>query len=850
MEAGNGILSVGKRQPYAITIPYCNCQEDLLNGDMEDRIAVLEKKVSQQDDEIICLKTALADVVRRMGTLEGKRPGKSSPLKSLKDMQLSVSPARPSHMVLPSKPHISNGTPKKPIHNYAIQRRPTTPDHTKRNSSSNELRRWASADSNSFPSPTRRSSSLTNLSSPKPRNPGPPVSKEANYNKGFVKIYLRGRGITMYGPSNLSDYSISKGAQAPPQKLKLDWVYGYRGRDCRNNLHLLPTGEIIYFIAAVVVMYNIEEEMQRFYLGHTDDVKCIAIHPDRVTIATGQVAGHDRKTDAKKSPRTASSASSTSSSTEDTADDESDNTDIKYYVPHIRIWDSISLTTLRIIGVGDFERGVCCVSFSKADGGCHLLAVDDANDHVLSVWEWNKGEKGTKLTETKSATEPVLAAEFHPMDHKQLVTCGKSHISFWTIEDNRLTKKSGVFEKHDKPKYVLCLAFADNGDVISGDSNGNIFVWGKGNTRIHYAVPGAHEGPIFGLYVMKDGTLLSGGGKDRKLLAWDRRYIQTDVDKELPESTGPVRTITQGKDNQILVGTTKNAILQGSLSSDFYSIVQAHTDELWGLAVHPASRQFLTCAYDRHIILWDSSSHTQVWTKIIDDGCQSAGFHPSGTVIAIGTVTGRWLAIDASSRDLVTVHTDGNEQHDCMEYSPDGHYLAVGSHDNYIYVYAVSENGYKYNKVGRCNGHSSFITHLDWSADSQYIQSNSGDYEILFWSASTCRQVTSASSMRDVEWATHHCTLGFPVCGIWQEGADGTDVNAVCRSYDKTVAVSGDDFGKVNLFKYPCCQPKSHCNSYSGHSSHVTCVRFLKDDSRLISTGGKDMSIMQWKLCS
>ncbi len=35
-------------------------------------------------------------------------------------------------------------------------------------------------------------------------------------------------------------------------------------------------------------------------------------------------------------------------------------------------------------------------------------------------------------------------------------------------------------QKYDKPKFCLCLAFATNGDVISGDSNGNIYVWGKG----------------------------------------------------------------------------------------------------------------------------------------------------------------------------------------------------------------------------------------------------------------------------------------------------------------------------------------------------------------------------------
>jgi len=49
--------------------------------------------------------------------------------------------------------------------------------------------------------------------------------------------------------------------------------YGYRGRDCRSNLYLLPTGEMVYFVAGVVVLYNVEEQSQRHYLGHTDDVK-------------------------------------------------------------------------------------------------------------------------------------------------------------------------------------------------------------------------------------------------------------------------------------------------------------------------------------------------------------------------------------------------------------------------------------------------------------------------------------------------------------------------------------------------------------------------------------------------
>ena len=77
-------------------------------------------------------------------------------------------------------------------------------------------------------------------------------------------------------------------------KLKLDWVYGYRGKDARSNLHLLPTGEMAYFVAAVVVLYNVEDQSQRHYLGHTQDIRCMSLHPNKLLIATGQGAGADR----------------------------------------------------------------------------------------------------------------------------------------------------------------------------------------------------------------------------------------------------------------------------------------------------------------------------------------------------------------------------------------------------------------------------------------------------------------------------------------------------------------------------------------------------------------------------
>lgn len=54
-----------------------------------------------------------------------------------------------------------------------------------------------------------------------------------------------------------------------------------------------------------------------------------------------------------------------------------------------------------------------------------------------------------------------------------------------------------------------------------------------GNNRISKAIEGVHEGGIFSVCVMKDGTLLSGGGKDRKIVQFDSSYTKTGVETEV-----------------------------------------------------------------------------------------------------------------------------------------------------------------------------------------------------------------------------------------------------------------------------------------------------------------------------
>ena len=55
------------------------------------------------------------------------------------------------------------------------------------------------------------------------------------------------------------------------------------------------------------------------------------------------------------------------------------------------------------------------------------------------------------------------------------------------------------------------------------------------------------------------------------------------------------------------------------------------------------------------------------------------------------------------------------------------------------------------------------------------------------------------------------------------------------------------DFGFVKLFRFPCLKKGAKFRKYVGHSSHVTNVRFNKDKTRVLSIGGADHAIFQWR---
>jgi len=67
----------------------------------------------------------------------------------------------------------------------------------------------------------------------------------------------------------------------------------------------------------------------------------------------------------------------------------------------------------------------------------------------------------------------------------------------------------------------------------------------------------------------------------------------------------------------------------------------------------------------------------------------------------------------------------------------------------------------------------------------------------------------------------------------------------LCRSHDqKVLAVS--EGRKIKLMRWPCLKG-GLAKSYLAHSAPITAAAFLHGDDRLITCGGHDLCIFQWK---
>ncbi|CAL8295460.1 unnamed protein product, partial [Arctogadus glacialis] len=599
--------------------------------------------------------------------------------------------------------------------------------------------------------------------------------------------------------------AMKKREKAPGNGVKLHFIHGYRGYDCRSNLFYTQTGEIVYHVAAVGVVYNRQQNTQRFYMGHDDDILCLAIHPLKDYVATGQV-GRDSS---------------------------------------VHIWDTEQLKPMSVLR-GFHQLGVCALDFS-ADGK-RLASVGLDENHTIVLWDWRKGEK---LSAIRGSKDKIFVVKINPYMPDKLITAGVKHIKFWHKAGGGLIGRKGSMGKTES---MMCAVYGWTEEMVfSGTSSGDICIW---RDLFLMKTVKAHDGPVFSMHALEKGFVT--GGKDGIVALWDdtfERCLKTYAIKRsvlapgskglLLEDNPSIRAISLGH-GHILVGTKNGEILEVDKSGPITLLVQGHMEgEVWGLATHPHLPLCATVSDDKTLRIWDlSPSHCMLAVRKLRKGGRCCCFSPDGKALAVGLNDGSFLIVNADTlEDLVSFHHRKDLISD-IRFSPgSGKYLAVASVDSFVDIYNVMSS----KRVGVCKGSLNYITHLDWDKRGKLLQVNTGAKEQLFFEAPRGkRQTILASEVDKIDWNSWTCVLGPSVEGIWPVISEVTEVTSASLSSDKKVLATGDDLGYVKLFRYPVKGKYAKFKRYVAHSTHVTNVRWTHDDALLVTAGGGDTCLMIW----
>lgn len=457
-------------------------------------------------------------------------------------------------------------------------------------------------------------------------------------------------------------------------------------------------------IAALGVVFDYSNNTQKFFGGasskiqkaaqHDDDILAIAISPDRKLAATGQVGA----------------------------------------IPKLYIWDTESLQVKAQYKLAKNTRGIIACGFSN--DGKYAAFVDNSNDHNLYVIEVSNSS--LKNTQKTGPDPPKALAWSKSKDDYTICVVGPKLIKFFKGinggEGKRGITGGDTFN-------FSSVTSSTSGAFFAGESTGKICEF-QDNTLTNKVQ--IHKGDIDALNFI-DGKILS-CGHDRKLIILGEDLV---VQKSM-EFEASIKAADMVGD-KLVVGL-KNATIHVIAGGSKQTVMKGHHDgETWGLDV--IGDDIVTSGDDNKVMIWNIPSHknksvitindkpgekikygASSITDLPDNQCsRSVAYCQSLKQIAVACNNGEIHIHSIDNPDkLLNIKKDATRWIERMVYSPDGKYLAVGTHDDKVYIYETSLGG-DYSFIGKLAGNSSYIMALDWTDDSTYIRTNSGAYEYLFY---------------------------------------------------------------------------------------------------------------------
>ncbi|KAK8400492.1 hypothetical protein O3P69_003272 [Scylla paramamosain] len=569
--------------------------------------------------------------------------------------------------------------------------------------------------------------------------------------------------------------------------------YGYRGSDTRKNLWVLPSGELLYYVAAVAVILDREDDVQRHYTEHTEDIQCMALHPSRDLVASGQRASRGRRATA-----------------------------------HVRVWHARSLTTMHVLGRKELGAGILAVAFSCRTHQDHVYGAAfhplDNNliitygKGLLSLWARRKDGIFTRSDLVQESSGRTITALEFTQDGDLITGDLEGVMTVWSVDEDGEYYVKKEFQAHSSA--INALKMLSEGTVLSGgDRDRKIIAWDcdEDFEKITETRVPEQAGGVRSIYPQRPGH----------------------------------------NDGNVYVGTTRNMILEGSLQRRFNQVVFGHSKQLWGLSINHMDSSVATAGYDKHIVKWRDTQlewRVQAQSECVSVAVHPQGTRIAAGTIDGHFGGCQWAdrteGHHAKSLRLTTLLSGLQSGHTSLcppSVSAGGELLAVGSQNGSVYLYRSTKDGYVYTRSGKMAGGQPLST-IDWSTSGRYLQTLTADYDVVYWSLVDLAKVKNHQDVRNETWATHTSPLGFMVHGIWSGGRDAPVQVTVDRGPRGDVLVAGDTDGFIRLYRYPVLSASSGYHEYKVYTSYVSALRFSHTDNYMYSIGGTDAALMRWRV--
>eukprot|EP00854_Cymbomonas_tetramitiformis_P026385 gene26385-32364_t len=190
----------------------------------------------------------------------------------------------------------------------------------------------------------------------------PMMNQKARAKHGFApgddftfegKILYQRAKKGVFPPQDFDPIMVKRSNKPPSAHMKLEYAYGYDGvHNLNNNLFYTSNPEeIVYYTAALGIVLNTVTNTQKHFFGHNNHIRCMAIHPWKWIVATGQ--------------------SKQTGPTE---------------VPYVCVWETRECKQLQRLDHPFDKRAIIAVAFSPS--GKDLITIGSDNPHSLFVWKW------------------------------------------------------------------------------------------------------------------------------------------------------------------------------------------------------------------------------------------------------------------------------------------------------------------------------------------------------------------------------------------------------------------------------------------------------------------------------